>query len=193
MEDTLQKQLELILKEKDKPIKNKGQITKKSNNLSAYQVNIDSHNTYTNIDNNNEITVKNLRSEKNGDLKQQEYDKIYEEKIYPDELLILTPKLAQYMNNPLPNWQDIISAAGTYLRDELGISMKLWGEACKTLGLNRAAIALAIISTKPKTYFTHGAQGYFGGMIKRAKTNNLNLERTIWKLRIEHKNNNKLL
>jgi hypothetical protein len=46
-----------------------------------------------------------------------------------------------------------------------------------------AAVALAIVSTKPREHFTRGAGGYFAAMIKRAKTGELHLDRTLWKLR----------
>jgi replication initiation protein RepC len=67
----------------------------------------------------------------------------------------------------------------------LGVSQPLWGEACRILGRQRAAVALAIVSTKPKGYFSHGAGGYFAAMVKRAKTGELNLDRSLWKLRRE--------
>jgi replication initiation protein RepC len=67
----------------------------------------------------------------------------------------------------------------------LGVSQPLWGEACRILGRQRAAVALAIVSTKPKSYFSRGAGGYFAAMVKRANTGELNLDRSLWKLRRE--------
>ena len=75
--------------------------------------------------------------------------------------------------------------AGAGLRHELGVSQPLWGEACQILGRQRAAVTLAIVSTKPKGYFSRGAGGYFAAMVKRAKTGELNLDRSLWKLRRE--------
>jgi replication initiation protein RepC len=53
------------------------------------------------------------------------------------------------------------------------------------LGRQLAAVALAIVSTKPREYFTRGAGGYFAAMVKRAKTGELHLDRSLWKLRRE--------
>jgi replication initiation protein RepC len=76
-----------------------------------------------------------------------------------------------------------VTAAGEGLRVELGVSQRLWGEACLVLGRSVAAVALAIVSTKPREHFTRGAGGYFAGMIKRAKAGDLHLDRSLWKLR----------
>ena len=59
----------------------------------------------------------------------------------------------------------------------------LWGEACLAVGRPLAAVTLAIVSTKPREHFTRGAGGYFAAMIKRAKTGELHLDRSLWKLR----------
>jgi len=107
------------------------------------------------------------------------------EKIHPAELLELAPRLAAHVTQSYPDWRDIVDAAGTYLRHELGVSQALWGEACQILGRPLAALILAIVSTKPEGYFTRGAGGYFAAMVKRAQTGELRLDRTLWKLRRE--------
>jgi replication initiation protein RepC len=56
-------------------------------------------------------------------------------------------------------------------------------EACRILGRRIATVALAIVSTKPKEHFSRGAGGYFAAMVKRAKTGDLHLDRSLWKLR----------
>jgi replication initiation protein RepC len=91
--------------------------------------------------------------------------------------------LADHVAQPCPDWADIVNAAGAGLRLELGVSPSLWGEACVAVGRPLAAVALAIVSTKPRDHFTRGAGGYFAAMIKRAKTGQLHLDRTLWKLR----------
>ena len=107
------------------------------------------------------------------------------EEIRPAELLELAPRLAAHVTQSYPDWRDIVDAAGTYLRHELGVSQALWAEACQILGRPLAALILAIVSTKPEGYFTRGAGGYFAAMVKRAKTGELRLDRTLWKLRRE--------
>ena len=69
------------------------------------------------------------------------------------------------------------------MRVDLGVSPRLWSEACVVVGRQTAAIALAVVSTKPREHFTRGAGGYFAAMIKRAKTGALHLDRSLWKLR----------
>jgi replication initiation protein RepC len=104
-------------------------------------------------------------------------------KIHPGELLQLAPRLAGHVPQAFPDWRDIVNAAGDGLRHELGVSHALWGEACLALGRDLAAVALALVSTKPQGHFTRGAGGYFAAMIKRAKAGELHLDRSIWKLR----------
>lgn len=101
----------------------------------------------------------------------------------PEQLLELFPRLEQYITAREPGWADIVDAAGGALRHELGVSATLWGEACRVMGREGAALALAIVSTKAEGFFTHGPGGYFGGMVRRAEKGELYLEKTIWALR----------
>ena len=102
--------------------------------------------------------------------------------IWPDELVRLTPKLKPYLRQPNPTWPDIIDAAD-WLRYDLGISKSLWGDACLTMGRDLAAVALAIVSTKQPDHFRTSPGGYFHGMVVKAKTGQLHLDRTVWALR----------
>jgi replication initiation protein RepC len=105
------------------------------------------------------------------------------EKLHPGELLQLAPRLDAHVTARYPGWNDIVDAAGTYLRHELGVSEALWGESCRLVGRQIAAVTLAIVSTKPPEHFTRGAGGYFAAMVKRATTGELHLDRSLWKLR----------
>jgi replication initiation protein RepC len=102
--------------------------------------------------------------------------------IRPDELPRLTPKLKPYLPRPNPAWPDIVDAAD-WLRHDLGVSKSLWGDACLAMGRELAAVALAIVSTKEAKHFQTSPGGYFHGMVARAKTGELHLERTVWALR----------
>jgi replication initiation protein RepC len=104
-------------------------------------------------------------------------------KVNPGELMELAPRLAEHIHRDYPSWPDVVDAAGGMLRTELGVSQPLWGEACRVLGRQLAAVTLAIVSTKPKEHFTRGAGGYFAAMIKRAEKGELHIDRTLWKLR----------
>jgi replication initiation protein RepC len=104
-------------------------------------------------------------------------------KLSPSELLELAPQLADHIAQPYPSWPDVVDAAGGSLRIDLGVSQPLWGDACRILGRPLAAVALAIVSTKPRDHFTRGAGGYFAAMVKRAEKGELHLDRSLWKLR----------
>jgi replication initiation protein RepC len=102
--------------------------------------------------------------------------------IRPDELVRLTPKLKLYLRRPSPTWPDIIDAAD-WLRHDLGVSKSLWGDACLAMGRELAAVALAIVSTKEEGHFRTTSGGYFHGMVAKARSGQLHLERTVWALR----------
>jgi replication initiation protein RepC len=99
-----------------------------------------------------------------------------------DELLDLAPRLAQYVPPGAVTWGHALDAAD-WLRGELGVSRVLWGEACQSMGRDRAVLALAIVSTKAQGHFTRSAGGYFAGMVRRHASGELHLERSLWALR----------
>jgi replication initiation protein RepC len=100
-------------------------------------------------------------------------------KLAPDELVRLAPRLKPYLRRPDPTWPELVDAA-SFLRSDLDVSKSLWGEACLAMGRERAAIAIAIVSTKDPAHFRTTAGGYFHGMVAKAKAGELNLDRTIW-------------
>jgi replication initiation protein RepC len=99
-----------------------------------------------------------------------------------DELMHLAPRLRGYLKTPSPAWPEIVDAAD-WLRGDLGVSKSLWGDACRAMGREQAAIAIAIVSAKPAEHFRSTPGGYFHGMVAKAKAGELNLGRTIWGLR----------
>jgi replication initiation protein RepC len=103
-------------------------------------------------------------------------------KILPDELVRLAPRLKLYLRQPDPSWPELIDAA-SFLRSDLDVSKSLWGEACVAMGREKAAIAIAIVSTKDPAHFRTTAGGYFHGMVTKAKAGELNLDRTLWGMR----------
>lgn len=106
-------------------------------------------------------------------------------KIRPDELASLAPALRPYLRRPSPSWPEIVEAAD-WLRHDLGVSKPLWGDACLAMGRERAAIALALVSTKPPAHFKSTPGGYFHAMVARAKAGTLHLDRSIWSLRAQN-------
>lgn len=103
-------------------------------------------------------------------------------KLQPDELVRLAPRLKTYLLRPDPTWPELVDAAA-FLRSDLDVSKSLWGEACLAMGREKAAIAIAIVSTKDPAHFRTTAGGYFHGMVAKAKTDELNLDRTLWAMR----------
>jgi replication initiation protein RepC len=103
-------------------------------------------------------------------------------KLLPDELVRLAPRLRDYLLRPDPSWPELVEAAA-FLRSDLDVSKSLWGEACVAMGREKAAIAVAIVSTKDPEHFRTTAGGYFHGMVAKAKAGELNLDRTLWGLR----------
>jgi replication initiation protein RepC len=78
--------------------------------------------------------------------------------------------------NPRPTLADIQPG-------ELGVSQTLWAEACRVMGRNLAAVALALVSTRRPGHFTSGPGGYFAGMMRKFEKGELHLERSLWALR----------
>ena len=103
-------------------------------------------------------------------------------RITPDELVRLAPRLRPYLGRSSPTWPDVVEAAD-WLRHDLKVSKPLWGEACLALGREQAAIALAIVSTRPEGHFRSTPGGYFHGMVTRARAGELNLGKSIWGMR----------
>ncbi len=103
-------------------------------------------------------------------------------KLQPDELVRLAPRLKAYLLRPDPTWSELVDAAA-FLRSDLDVSKSLWGDACLAMGREKAAIAIAIVSTKDPAHFRTTAGGYFHGMVAKAKTGELNLDRTLWAMR----------
>jgi len=98
-------------------------------------------------------------------------------------LVDLAPRLAQYIPSGRTLTWPVVLNATEWLRGELGVSKTLWAEACQTMGRERAALALAIVSTKPLSHFSRSAGGYFAGMVKKYQIGELRLERSLWALR----------
>ncbi|MDE1905159.1 MAG: replication protein C [Rhodospirillales bacterium] len=103
-------------------------------------------------------------------------------KITPAQLMNLAPRLRTYLGNSAPRWPEVVDAAD-WLREELGISKFIWGDACAAMGREQAAIAVAIVSTKPTGYFRASPGAYFHGLVRRARAGELQLIRTLWGMR----------
>jgi replication initiation protein RepC len=105
-----------------------------------------------------------------------------ENRITPNELVRLAPKLQPHLRLPEPTWPELIDAADL-LRNDLGVSKSLWSEARVAMGRQLAAVALAIVSTKDPNQFTTSPAVFFHGMVAKHVAGELHLERTVWALR----------
>ena len=108
--------------------------------------------------------------------------------ITPATLVELAPRLAPYMpaRTNDKDWPAIVEA-GLFLSGEMGINRTLWARACNVMGREYAAVAMAVVSTRPAEHFTSGPGGYFAGMLRKFEKNpqDLCLGRTLWKLKDE--------
>jgi hypothetical protein len=105
-------------------------------------------------------------------------------KLLATSLADLSPRLGQWVApaGPRVTWPDIAAGAGP-LCTEIGVPHRLWVEACTQMGLPKAAIALAIVASKPEPVIRKSYAAYFTGMVRRHEAGALNLERSLWKLR----------
>ena len=85
-------------------------------------------------------------------------------KLNPAQLVLLAPRLRSFVTSDNPSWPEIVDAAD-WLRGELGVSRPLWAEACRLMGREYAAVAIAIVSTKSPGHFLRCAGGHFAGMV----------------------------
>jgi replication initiation protein RepC len=103
------------------------------------------------------------------------------DRISADELARLAPALRKYLSGPNPNWPDIVNAAD-WLRGELGVSKSAWADACVKMGRERAAIAIALVTTKEPGHVKNPG-GYFRSMLRKDLAGDLHLDQSIWGLR----------
>jgi replication initiation protein RepC len=108
--------------------------------------------------------------------------------VTPGTLVELAPRLTPYIpaRTRDMDWPAIVDAA-QYLSAEMGINGTLWARACQLMGREYAAVAIAVVSTRPDGHFTSGPGGYFAGMLRKFENNpaDLCLGRTLFRLKDE--------
>lgn len=103
--------------------------------------------------------------------------------VSPAELMRLAPRLGACAAPGRPGWGEVSDAAAV-LAQQLGIPRALYGEACRLLGRQPAAVAIALISARPPGHFhSSGPGGYLRGMLRRAGKGELFLDRGLYGLR----------
>lgn len=83
-------------------------------------------------------------------------------------------------DTPRPDWRDIIDR-GTLIRPMLGISEHAWSIACRDLGRETAAVAIAVLCGRRQEIQKPG--GWFRGVIAKAQTGELHLGKSVHALR----------
>ena len=104
-------------------------------------------------------------------------------KVRPTDLLAMFPSAAMYVATPRPGWTDLHAAAAR-LRHDLGIRTDTWVDAVERLGRDGAAIAMFITAERQARgdiRVTTGA--YFAGMLAKARTDQLDLGKSLWGFR----------
>lgn len=99
--------------------------------------------------------------------------------IHLDSVLRACPEfLVWWSGDPIRSWADLAKAAGQ-IRGLHGISPSAWDDACSTLGIQGAAVALAIIVQKSAGGVIREPGGYLRGMTERQRAGALRLDRSI--------------
>lgn len=104
----------------------------------------------------------------------------------PTELAHLFPTLKMYIPTGAPVSWRAISEAGTRLLQPLGINRSCWVEAERVMGPYNRYVALALVAeleSAGRILTTPGR--YFNGMVRKATTGELDLRRSVWRIRKE--------
>ena len=101
-------------------------------------------------------------------------------KTSPGELVELFPAAAQYVSAKNPDWDDACRGAAR-LGHDLGIRRDTYIEAVSLLGREAAALALVITAERDARNEIRLTAGcYFAGMTERARTGQLDLNKSLW-------------
>ncbi len=88
-------------------------------------------------------------------------------------------QMAQEICGPLHGWEDLVKAS-QQMGLMLGISKSHWQNMVRQIGIYPSAIALGLTFEKHVADQVHNPAGYLSGMAKKAKTNELHLNRSIF-------------
>lgn len=82
-----------------------------------------------------------------------------------------------------PDWRDVVEAAYR-LRGEMDVSQASWGEACRVLGRNGAAVCLLVTdrAISREADPVRNPPAYFRGLVRRAEEGRLRLHSTLFGL-----------
>ena len=105
----------------------------------------------------------------------------------PRAIIACFPSLGMYVGGTSegdpPSWRMVDAAASRLARD-LGVNATCWQRAVAEMGREQRCVAIALVAEllAAGRIFTTAGQ-YFGGMLKRARSGELHLERSVWGFR----------
>lgn len=102
-------------------------------------------------------------------------------------LLTLCPEFAEYVQSPR-RWQEIVLAAERVIGPIMKIPTSTWGSACRLLGREKAAAAVALIFEKHCAQMIENPGAYLNGMIDQAQKGKLDLPSSLFHWRKPRKN-----
>jgi replication initiation protein RepC len=102
-------------------------------------------------------------------------------------LMHLCPEFALFVIGS-PTWGNIFEAADRAVRKILKVPDSTWRTACRLLGRERAAIALALIYEKQVAELIDNPGAYLNGMIDKAQHGKLDLPSSLFHWRKPRKN-----
>lgn len=116
-----------------------------------------------------------------------------EDRIFCSEMLItcrallsLCPNFAEHVWVPdQPNWHQVLLAVEHIIRPHLKVPLSTWMSACRHLGRERAAIAIAIVFEKHEAGLIKSPGAYLNGLVSRAKSGDLRLSRSLFHRRLQ--------
>ena len=98
----------------------------------------------------------------------------------PRQLKSTFPALAMYVTEPDPFWIDI-DRGSARLANDLGIDNRCWSRAREAMGPEQRHVAIWLVAELLASGRIKTTAGqYFGGMLKKARCGQLDLDRSVW-------------
>ncbi|KQU85478.1 hypothetical protein ASD00_32885 [Ensifer sp. Root31] len=118
----------------------------------------------------------------------EQIKKIEAGQIDPITLRVLCPEFAQWLvSGGRPTWNDVVRAVETVLKPSLQIPQSTWAAACRLLGRETAACAVALIYEKHVAGLIDSPGAYLNGMLSKAEKGQLRLPSSLFHWRKQRK------
>jgi replication initiation protein RepC len=115
------------------------------------------------------------------DLTHQQPEKFEARPVDPKTLLLLCPLFKEIIWAPNGvSWREIVETAENVVRVSLQIPQSTWKSACRVMGRERAAVAVALIYEKYQAGLILSAGAYLNGMISKAESGQLALSSSLF-------------